>query len=498
MSRESTASESGENQPGDAGLGQRTARGAGQMVLGQVVKMVLQVGSVVVLARLLTPVDYGLIAIVLVVVGFGEIVRDFGLTTAAIQAKTLNVRQRNVLWWINTGIGSLLAIATFIAAPAVAALFDDLRLADICRWLALTFVINGMSAQYRADLNRKLRFAALVVTDVASQIVGIFIGVALALGGAAYWSLVAQQLSQAASALLIMVVIGHWAPGLPSRTEGVRPLIRYGIGMTGSQFVGYVMGNVDTYAISLSFGVGPLGLYNRAYQLVMRPLSQLRSPSTAVALPALSRLQDNPGRAGSYLTRGQLGLGYPVILGLGFLAGASAPIVSLILGTQWSTAAPVFAALCACGAFQVVSLVGYWVFLSRALTMKLFLFTLFSLGLKVVAVVVGVQFGLTGVAVALACAAGIEWPLGFLWLGTMTPLPVRILISGACRILACGLAVAAAAFAGSSTLSDHSNLVQIMAALGFASATLCILFAAPWPRRDAKAVWSIARMVLGK
>src|SRR5829696_6310068 len=137
-----------------AHLGRRAARGALVTLAGQAARIVVQLASVVILARLLDPGDYGVLAMVLAVVGVGEIFRDFGLSSAAVQAKDLTVAQRDNLFWINTAIGVVLAVLVFASAVPLAVLYDEPVLRDVTRVLAVTFVLNGLATQFRADLVR--------------------------------------------------------------------------------------------------------------------------------------------------------------------------------------------------------------------------------------------------------------------------------------------------------------------------------------------------------
>ena len=177
--------------------------------------------SVVVLARLLAPRDYGLLAMVLVVVGIGEIFRDFGLTNAVLRAPTLTQAEQRGLFWVSTAIGLGLTAVVFAAAPLVAAVFGQPPLTAMTRVLSSTFLINGLSAQYRADLIRRLRFGRVALADVAGQAVGLGVAIALAAGGAGRFALVAQQLVQLTVVLVLVAVFAGWLPGVPRRHSGV-------------------------------------------------------------------------------------------------------------------------------------------------------------------------------------------------------------------------------------------------------------------------------------
>jgi hypothetical protein len=317
-------------------LGRVAARGAGVTLAGQGARILLQLASVTVLARLLSPEDYGLLAVGLIVVGIGEVFRDLGLSTAAIRSPGLTAHQRDGLFWLNVTAGTVLAAVAVLASEPVAGAFGEAELADIVRWLSLTFLLNGLAAQYRAGLTRELRFGAVAGCDLGAQLLAFGVAVTAAAAGAGYWALVAQQLTQGAVALVVVVALGRWAPGRPRRGVGLAPLVRFGGGLTGTHLVFYVGNNLDNMVLGLTAGPAALGIYNRGFQLLMTPLNQLRSPATTVAVPVLSRLQDDLDRAGDYLRRSQLALGFSLVAGMALAAGAAGPLVEVMLGDRWA------------------------------------------------------------------------------------------------------------------------------------------------------------------
>ena len=458
-----------------SGLGRRAVRGAVLVVGGQAARIVIQVVSVVVLARLLAPHDYGLVAMVMAVVGVADIFRDFGLSAAAVQAPELSRAQRDNLFWINVVLGLGLAGLAVLAAPLVAGAYGRDELVDLTRVLALLFVLNGVATQYRADLNRRLHFGALAFADVAASLAGLLAGVIAALNGAGYWSLAAQQLTQVTTMMVLVVVRAGWRPGAPDRSAPMAGLVRFGWHLVGSQVVGYVGNNADTFVIGTRFGAAPLGLYNRGFQLLMTPLGQLRGPTTSVALPVLSRIQDDVPRYQSFLLRGQLALGYGLVVGLGLVAGAAAPITAVFLGEQWVEVVPILRALAIAGGLQTLAFVGYWVYLSRGLTAQLRRYTVLTAGLRIGCILVGSHWGVRGVAVAYATAAALEWPLSIWWLSRMSPLPAGGLVRGAVRIIVVAAAAAVASWGAATAAATWAPAVGLLLAALAGLAAVAVL-----------------------
>lgn len=424
-----------------AGLGRTTARGAAVTLAGQLTQVVLQLSAVVILARLLSPREYGLYATVLVLVGVGEIFRDFGLSSAAVQAAVLTRLQRDNLFWINAGLGVVLCLLTVAAAPLVALVFHQHALVAITQVLGLTFVVNGVATQFRAGLNRELQFGRLALCDLVGQVVGLTVAVVAAVLGAGYWSLVASQLSQVTTILVMLMLFARWLPRGPRRDVPLRSFLRFGWHLVVVQVVNYIGTSMDSALVAFRFGPAAVGQYNRAYQLVMNPLNQFRTPATTVALPVLSRLRDDVERANDYLRRGQLAMGYTAIPALAIGVGCAAPLVQIVLGDTWQGVTPVFAWLCVASILQLLAFVGYWAYLARGLTADLLHYTLVAFALRAVGVVVGSFWGVAGVAGGYALVHVIEWPLSLFWISRRTTMPLRALYVGAARLL--GLAAVA-------------------------------------------------------
>ncbi|GEK21323.1 lipopolysaccharide biosynthesis protein [Cellulomonas xylanilytica] len=477
------------------GMGRRAARGAFVTLGGQGIRIVLQVGGVVVLARLLSPSDYGLIAMVTAVTGIGELFRDFGLSAAAIQAKSLSVAQRTNLFWLNSGIGALLCALTASLAVPISHLYDEPDLVPVVHALAFTFLFNGMATQFRADLSRRMEFTRLAAVDVISAVVALTVAIGMALAGAGFWALVAQQLTAALVLLVSVAVLAPWRPGMPRRHVPMRGLLSFGWNLLATQLVGYAGNNVDSLTIGVRFGAVDLGLYNRAYQLLMSTLSQLRAPTTTVALPVLARLQDDPVRFADFVRRGQLALAYGLVAALAFVAAAAEPLTDLLLGPQWLAATPLIRFLAIAGAFQTLAYVGYWVYLARGLTAVLLRYTLVSSAIKIVCVVVGSTWGVVGVAAGFALAPALSWPLSLWWLSRHAPVQLGTLIGGALRTLATFATCGAAAYLVSAAVDPSSPWIAVgIQAVVYVGLLAGVCAVVPALRRDVRDVVVAVRL----
>ncbi len=475
-------------------LATRAARGAAIVFAGQGTRILIQLGSVVILAKILSPRDYGLLAMVTVMVGIGEVFRDFGLSAAAIQSKNLLRGQRDNLFWINAAIGLCLSVIAFSVSGLIAGFYREPLVGPIAQTLAVTFLINGLATQYRADLNRRMKFGKLVVVDITAQVLGLGLGVTAALAGLNYWALVVQQITAALATLILVAIAARWLPGRPNRTVPMAGLLRFGWNLVATQLIGYASNNIDSLIIGHRFGPTPLGVYNRAFQLIMTPLSQVRAPTTTVALPVLSQLQDDQPRFSNYIVRGQAALGYTLVAGLAMAAAVADPLVSIALGQRWEQVAPIMRILALAGIFQTLSYVGFWVYLARDLTKELFRYSMVSLAMRATSIFIGSHWGMMGVAVGYAVSPGLAWPISLWWLNRKTVIPIRALIVGALRILSMSLVAGGCGYLTTSLLVQH-HLVALIAGALTVVAVYLTGFLVPPVRRDYLSVLDIARKV---
>jgi PST family polysaccharide transporter len=402
--------------------------------------------------------------------------------------------QRDNLFWLNTGIGVALAVLACGLAPVLASVFGDDRLTALTMVLSAVFVLNGASTQYRAMHIRHLRFGRLTAAEISGQLVGLATGIVLAVLGAGYWALVAQQLVQAAATQLVLVLSSGWLPGRIDRAESVRPFLGYGLPLLGSQLLNYTANHADTMVIGLRSGPASLGVYDRAFQLVMMPLLQVQAPSTRVALPVLSRLRGQPSRFAEFLCFGQIVL--LTLIGSGFaVLFAQAPaVVFLALGPQWTAVVPIFQVLLVAGFFRAAAYATYWVFLDEGLTRAQFRYALATRPLIVASVVIGSFWGVQGVAVGYTVGAAVAWPVALLWIRKVSEAPAGRMFRNGLRTGVVFSLAAAVSMVSTAGLPADAHVLRLMAGAA-AVAGVGLVTALVWPvfRRDLLAIVALRR-----
>jgi len=404
----------------------RSAMASGMRTVGssQVAQLVLQLVSVAVLARLLTPDAFGLVAMVMVVIGVAELFRDMGLSSAAIQAAHLSVGLRSNLFWANSAMGAVLMLLSIALAPVIAALYDRPQLVGITLALSPTFLISGLATQYRVHLIRSLRFKALATISLVALIVALLAAIAAALGGLGVWAIVVQSLALALATLVMLVVACRWTPGMPARGTGMRGMMGLGAAFLASSLLTYVRMNADSFIIGHRLGAEALGLYNRSVQVVRNPIRQLQQPFGSVVIPVASRWRDDDDAFMRALREYQPLMGYAICSLSAVIVAAPRDVVLLALGTQWLDAAPVIAVVAASAAIAAAAAPVSWMYTSRGLGGALLAYTLFTTAVTVAFTLMGSQFGLIGAAIGYLASTVLSFPLTFVRAQRLTGLPM--------------------------------------------------------------------------
>ena len=303
--------------------------------------MALQIGTTFVLARLLSPTDYGLQSMVLTLTAFFSLFRDAGLSVATVQRETLTDEQTSTLFWINLGLGAFLTVVVAVSAPFLAAFYKEPRLFWLTVASASIFLFNSLSAQHKALLDRAMRFGTSVKIDFLSATIGSVIAIGMAALGCGYWSLICQNISLPIVGTVATWIAIPWFPGRPRWTAELRSMVRFGGTVTLNSVVVYVAYNTEKILLGRFWGPAPLGLYTRAYQLATLPVQQLIGAAHIVAFSVLSRMQSEAQRLQrAYLKSLSLivALTIPVVISSLLFANE---IILIVLGPKWITAAPV-------------------------------------------------------------------------------------------------------------------------------------------------------------
>lgn len=424
-------------------LKQKTIRGAFAKVLAQAANLLLRLGSMMVLARLLGPKDFGLVGMATAVIGILNLFKDFGLSTASVQRANVTDEQISTFFWINMLVGTALGILSAAMAPFIAKFYHEPGLFWITIVLAVGFVFNAAGIQHSAVLQRHMRFTALAAIDTLSLVISTAVGIGMALLGCGYWALVGMTLVAPLVTTVGLWLNSAWIPGRPRKDPGLRPMIRFAGTITLNGIVVYVAYNLEKVLLGRYWGADAVGIYGRAYQLSNIPTDNLNSSVGGVAFSALSRLQHDPERLRSYFLKGYslvLAMTVPTTIVCGLFASDA---VSVVLGPKWREAAPLFRFLApTILAFAMINPFAWLLFaigkIERSLKIALVIAPL-----VISAYLLGLPYGPKGVAIGYSTAMVLWIVPHIVWCVRGTAISVRDIFRVVARPLLSGIVAAA-------------------------------------------------------
>jgi O-antigen/teichoic acid export membrane protein len=381
-------------------LKERTIRGGYARGAALASTFVLRVVSLMLLARMLDPKDFGLLGMVTAFTGILSLFRDFGLSAAAIQRSHVTEEQTSTLFWINILVGALLMAIAMLSAPLVAKFYHEPRLFWVTTVVATSFLFNASGIQHSAILQRQMRFTTLAIIDVFSLVIGTVVALVAAMAGYGYWALVAMTVSVPIVSTLCLWMTSAWIPGKPRRGVGIRSMMRFGGALTLNGLILYIASNFEKVLLGRYWGADALGLYGRAYQLIRIPTDNLNTAVGDVAFSALARTQDDPIRLRRYFMKGYslvLALTIPTTIACALFAE---DIVYVLLGPKWKEAAQIFRLLAPTMlVFAIANPIG-WLLTSVGMVGRGLKIAFVIAPLMIASNIIGLPYGPKGVAIA--------------------------------------------------------------------------------------------------
>jgi O-antigen/teichoic acid export membrane protein len=424
----------------------KVIRGGLVKLCAQAVTFALRVGSLMILARLLNPKDFGLIGMVTACTGFLTMLGDFGLSAAAIQRTTISEEQLSTLFWINVLLGIVLGLIALSMAPVIAAFYREPQLVGITAAVAMGFLFCAAGIQHETILQRQMRFTTLAVINVVALAGGIAIAIYGAKAGYGYWALASMSVTSPIIGTIGVWLTTGWVPGMPRKSIGIRSMMHFGGSLALTNVLVYFGYNAEKIMIGRFWGADAIGIYGRAYQLINIPTDNLNSAVGQVAFSALSRLQDDPIRFKSYFLKGfslVLGLTLPVTIACALFAE---DIVFVLLGPNWKDAAIIVRLLApTIMIFAIINPLGWLIFslglVGRALKVAPVLATIMIAGYAV-----ALPYGPKGVAFAYSAVLTL-WVIPHIWICVHgTSISVRDILVAVSRPLASGILAGLLAF----------------------------------------------------
>lgn len=296
--------ETGAALPEQTDISQKTASGVAWRMASRMIQVVFQIGIGVILARLLSPGDFGIVNLAMIVITLANMLTELGLGSALIQREALTSRHIRTAFTLSTGMGLVVCIAVYAASPIISSILGDSAAEPVLRVLSLIFIIGGLGTASLALLRRQMRFRELTWVELASYLVGYgIVAITLALTGMRYWSLVYAALTQKAVSTILTLVYTRFRFQPLLGKEELKDLLSFSLGILATTMINWFALQGDTFIVGKTLGTAQLGLYARAYNLMTMPLIYLVYSFSDVLFPAIASIQQDPDRVRSGFLR---------------------------------------------------------------------------------------------------------------------------------------------------------------------------------------------------
>ncbi|MFY7740319.1 MAG: MOP flippase family protein [Flavobacterium sp.] len=359
------------------------------------------------LARILTPSMFGIVGMITIFSNFAILFVDLGFSAALIQKKEVSKAHFSSVFWLNLGIGLLMYFLFYISAPFISKFYNQPELIQLIRIICLSFIITSFSSVQANILIKELQFKKKVIINWVAMLIGYLVAFIMAYRGYGVWSLVMMTLTTSFINTILYWIISKWIPLFIFEWKKIKELSNYGLNFFGDASVNYWSRNFDNFIIAKVLGSNDLGIYSRAYSLMLLPLKNITTIVTKVMFPAFSQKQDDIQLLKKYylnIIQYIALITFPLMIGLSLV---SKEFVLLFFGNKWSTMIPILSILSGLGAIQsIVSLNGL-IYNSLGKVNIAFKVSIFSNIVLIIAFTIGVNYGIIGVSYSYLIASAL-------------------------------------------------------------------------------------------
>lgn len=427
----------------------RLASSARWSMIGLLSKQLARIGFALILARLVGPANFGIIGQATIYLAFTMVFLDLGIGAALIQRESVSRQDEGTATVVNLVVAASLVALSYLAAPLLAVFFSTPELTSVVRVLSLAFLLTGLAVVPTAMMTRDLELKRLSLAEIASTGFGGAVGVASALVGAGYWALVIQTLAREAANTAIL--FGLWGPPrFHWSTASWNSMVSFGRNVLGAQMFGFVKSNSDNTLVGRYLGASALGYYALSYRVLMLPVQILGQTANRLMFPVLSRLKEHHDRAVAIFLRATQSLALVVVPVMTLVCLNAERAIPWAFGEEWAPAVAPLQVLAIAAILRAIGPVAGSLVLAAGHARFAFRWELFSTTCTVLAFVIGLRWGVVGVAWAYL-AVGV--PLQVLYMALID----RLVPIGLDRYLA-ALAPAltsAAGLVGAWWMADH-------------------------------------------
>jgi len=392
-----------ENKPSE-GLGRKSLRGGVTFVVVRGINIFVQLASTILLARLLSPHEFGLVAMVVALISFAPFLIDLGTSDAASQKKRISHVEISTLFWLNVAMGALLTVLMVSGSTFIARVFGEPSLTGISIALSTQFVMSALSTQHYALMRRAMQFRRLAVIDISSMLVGSLVSVGMAFTGWGYWALVAKPIVVSACVAIGAWTSCRWMPGRPRVTTAVKEMVRFGMGVTGFTLTDSLAASADRMAIGYFYGAGQLGYFQNASIIYMNVLTIVAEPLHNIAVAALSKLSDDVERFKRAWAKALSTLSFFSAPAFALLAVTGQDLVVIVLGQKWAPAGFLVTIFGVRGIAHILERTHGWTHVAAGRSDRWMRWGIFSAVWQLAAVAAGLPFGVAGICISYTIA----------------------------------------------------------------------------------------------
>jgi len=439
----------------------------------------LQILGAIVLARLLAPEDFGLVAIVTVVTSFAPLLIDFGLGDATTQRKDITRGQVSSLFWLSCGIGLATALIVASCSPLIASIFGDPRLAPIAVYSAIIFVLYGAANQHVALLRRTMQFGKIAVIQVVGTLIGTAISILMAAWGYDYWALVFRPIVTWVCVVLGAWVACPWLPGLPLFDDEVKSMVRFGLNVVGFSVIYTVAGSIDRIALGLFYRTEDVGYYQNATTLYENSIRSTFGQLHTVGSAALSKLQSNPAALRQKYEAALSAVAFFTMPASAILSVTARDLTVILLGEKWREAGVLLSILALRGIFQSIELSQGWLHLSLGQAHRWRNWAIVTMIVQFLTILGGLPFGAAGIAVAVVITSVLLAVPSISYAGRPIGIGAALVIRAAGRQLIGAISAAAGGWwLQTIVLSHSSGIARIILSVAFCAGIYLVIVVA--------------------
>lgn len=454
---------------GGHALRRLAVRSAGVTVLSGLLGVAIQVVATVSMSRLLTPRDFGLVAMVTT---FSLLLMNCGIngiTEAVIQREHITHTLASNLFWINLGVGLLLTLGFAAAGPLLAHFYGEALVAPITVGMSVSILLTSISVMHLALLKRAMRFSAVAANDIVARAVAVAASIAFGIAGWGYWALVIGACALPLSTTVGALMMCRWIPGRPRSAAGTGTMLEFASHTYGRFTVNYFARNTDYLLVGWRFGAHQLGFYKKAYDLFALSAAQLVTTTSVVAVAALSRVSGDRAQYARYLLGA---MGVMAFLGMGIAGGLTLTgpdVIRILLGPGWTEAGRIFTFFAPGIGIMILYGTHGWIHLSIGRADRWFRWGIVEWVVTCLLFLAALHWGAAGIAAA--------WCVSF-WILTVPAMwyagkPIGIGVGPMFAVV--WRYIAASLIAGTSTFLVFSRAHELSQAGGASGATLRII-----------------------